>query len=75
MEAKFYEKEGKLFFRLEKPAITQPAEPYVFDGPATPRHLKDYARQFKEFEKSKASPVVEAAAPAKKRILFARVEK
>ncbi len=51
--AHFYEVDGKLWFHLEKPAITQPAVPLEFDGPATEDQKKFYSLQLKEFLASK----------------------
>lgn len=62
-EAKFYDKNGVVFFNLKKAAITTPAIDFEFDGPATDRHKKDYSSQFQKYLdlKNKTEHEMEAA--------------
>ena len=48
-----------VFFHLRKPAITQPSNDFVFDGPATEGHMKDYSAAWKKFQKSLQPVTVE----------------
>lgn len=52
MNAYFYRVDGKLWFHLDRPANTQPAVPFEFDGAATEDHKKQFASQLKAFEES-----------------------
>lgn len=52
--AKFYEKDGCLWFNLFKPSSADVvAVPFEFDGPATAEHVKNYSTEFKVFTKAK----------------------
>lgn len=62
MSIYFYENdkdENKLYFHLERASMVQRAEPFVFDGPATDRHKKDYSEQLEQFLKSKEPAIKE----------------
>lgn len=48
-DASFFEKDGVLFFKMRKEAITQPAIPFEFEGPASDRHKKDYPKELQTF--------------------------
>jgi hypothetical protein len=49
-KAYFYEQEGLTFFHFEKPSIADViAVPFVFDGKAEARHIKDYAPLYEKF--------------------------
>ena len=66
-EAKFYEQEGELYFFLKKDSIADKiAAPFIFDGPATPRHIKEYAAQYKSFlvERAKERNIYDAVIAA-----------
>ena len=53
-QASFYEKDGQLWFRLECPSKADTkAEPFIFEGLATARHVKEYEGLYQKFLKSK----------------------
>jgi len=63
MNAHFYEKDGKVWFHLDRPSIAdRDAKPFEFDGLAEATHKERYPSQWKDFQKSKEvvpAPVVE----------------
>lgn len=58
--AHFYEKDGAIWFYLEKASIAgHPAIPFIYDGPATERQKSFYKREYEAFQESKKKEVSE----------------
>jgi len=52
--AKFYEKDGLLWFHLLVASTADiVAAPYEFDGPATSHHIESYKQAYRDFVESK----------------------
>lgn len=68
----FYEQNGKEFFHLTRTSIADiNAIPFVFDGPATERQKKEYAKEYAYFleRKSAINLPIESAIEIDKRII------
>lgn len=40
----------RVYFHMRKASSVERAEPFVFDGPATERHMRDYPSQWSAFQ-------------------------
>lgn len=50
IEANFYDIDGVLYFHLMKPSTADiNAVPFVFEGLATPEHIKNYAAAYEKY--------------------------
>lgn len=64
--AMFYEKDGEVFFYLNKPSMADKiAVPFEFDGPAQPRHKLEYAAEYEMYlsRLAKEADVIKASIP------------
>ena len=60
-EAKFYDTEtGELFFYLRKDSSDKMGVPFEFDGPAEPKHKRDYAIEHDRYLESRAMENLES---------------
>lgn len=53
----FFRLNGQLMFHLDRPSRADPkAEPFVYEGPATKRHIAEYPNQHLKFLAEEAKP-------------------
>lgn len=66
MNIYFFENDNNLMFHMDKPSGTDPkAEPFLFEGLATDRHIKEYSGQYERF--------LDARSEAKIKVVNARI--